>query len=83
MTGQLLDVAPDRLGIRIAEAARMLGISSRSLQRLISAGKTPRSYRVGGVVVLRADDLREWARRGFPDRGTFESLVDAAADTRL
>ena len=67
----------DRLGIRIGEAARMIGVSVRTLHRLIAANRTPPTYRLGGVVVFRAEDLREWGRRGFCDRETFESIHES------
>lgn len=64
-----------RLGVRIPEAAKLLGISTRTLYRLIGAGRTPPTCRLGSVVVFKAADLAEWARLGFPDRQTFEAQM--------
>lgn len=64
----------ERLGVRIAEAAKLIGCSTRTMHKLISSGRTPRTYRLNGMVLFVADELREWARRGFPNREQYEAI---------
>ncbi|NOT02776.1 MAG: helix-turn-helix domain-containing protein [Phycisphaerales bacterium] len=64
----------ERLGVRIAEAAKLIGCSTRTMHKLISSGRTPRTYRLNGMVLFAADELREWARRGFPNREQLEAI---------
>ncbi len=49
----------DRLALRPKEAARVLGVSERTLRALLP--DLPH-VRVGGVVLLPVDPLREWLR---------------------
>jgi excisionase family DNA binding protein len=72
----------DRLGIRIKEVAKRLGMSKRALERLMAAGKAPPTYKLGGVVVFRATDLVEWAALGFCDRAKFEAAQRARREGR-
>lgn len=55
-----------------ADAARMCRISRRTWFRLVSAGKTPASVRVGGSPRWRRGDLDDWIRMGCPKRREFE-----------
>ncbi len=54
------DVA--RLLYRPAEAAEAIGVSRSRVYELISSGDIP-SIRVGGVVRVPVDSLREWVTR--------------------
>ena len=49
----------DRLALRIAEVARVLGISERHARKLLP--RLPHC-RLGGVVIVPVDQLREWLR---------------------
>ena len=48
------------------EAARMTGISPRSLDRLVSSGKFLRPVRLGGRVLWSRFALEQWITAGCP-----------------
>lgn len=50
------------------EVALMLGVSERTLWRLLSAGKVPEPLRIGRNTRWRAAEVREWIERGCPNR---------------
>jgi len=47
----------ERLSFGVAEAARALGVSAKTVSRLVAAG-TLRSVRIGGRRLIPADELR-------------------------
>ena len=50
-----------------AEAvASLLGISKRTLWRLLSAGKLPEPLRLGSVVRWNRAEIEEWIKAGCP-----------------
>lgn len=61
----------DTISVRVGEAARMLGLSPRTLNNWRSLGKGPDYYHLGGVVVYPVDGLRSFAeeRRVHPGEG--------------
>jgi len=65
--GQVEVIAVDAKGV-----CRLLPFGVRTWRRLDAAGKCPRAFRVDQKKMWRVEDLRQWARRGFPDRATFE-----------
>jgi excisionase family DNA binding protein len=52
--------------ISVAEVARMLSISPRTVWRLLSTGKIIRPIRLGGAVRWRYDDVVRWIEDGCP-----------------
>jgi len=50
--------------IKAEEFARMLGISPRTLWRLLSAGKLIQPIRIGGSTRWRMDEVRRWIDEG-------------------
>ncbi|MHC5537064.1 helix-turn-helix transcriptional regulator [Singulisphaera rosea] len=50
------------------EVASMLGVSERTLWRLLSAGKIPEPLRIGRNTRWRWAEIREWIERGCPKR---------------
>ena len=48
------------------EVAAMLGVSERTLWRLLSAGKVPQPVRFGRNTRWREMQVREWIERGCP-----------------
>lgn len=67
----------DRLALRIAEVARVLGISERHARKLLP--RLPHC-RLGGVVIVPVDQLREWLR----DQARIEpDAVDKVVDEVL
>jgi predicted DNA-binding transcriptional regulator AlpA len=64
---------PPRL-LRTSEAARLLGLSGRTLEKHRTYGTGPTYRKIGGRVVYALDDLRGWA-----DRGARTSTTDEGA----
>ena len=54
--------------IPVEEVASMLGVSERTLWRLLSAGKVPEPLRIGRSTRWRSAEIREWIERGCPRR---------------
>lgn len=52
--------------IPASEVARLLGISKRTLWRLLSAGKLPAPVRLGNNVRWRLDEVEHWISQGCP-----------------
>lgn len=50
--------------LRTPEAARFLGLSSRTLEKHRTYGTGPAYRKLGGRVVYAIDDLQAWADRG-------------------
>ncbi|WP_337173579.1 helix-turn-helix domain-containing protein [Paludisphaera sp.] len=55
--------------ISAAELASLLGISERTLWRLLSAGRLPQPLRLGRNTRWRSDEIRRWIDSGCPDPG--------------
>lgn len=51
------------------EVAAMLGVSERTLWRLLSAGKFPQPVRFGRSTRWRLSDVKEWLDQGCPAAG--------------
>ena len=50
--------------LRTPEAARLLGLSGRTLEKHRTYGTGPKYRKIGGRVVYALDDLKAWADRG-------------------
>lgn len=48
------------------EVAAMLGVSERTLWRLLSAGKIPQPVRIGRNTRWRVAEIRDWIEKGCP-----------------
>jgi predicted DNA-binding transcriptional regulator AlpA len=55
-------------------AARLVGVSPAAWYRLVAAGKTPRSNRLGGRVLWSVEELRSWIGAGCPPRPEWEAM---------
>ncbi|CAO3425532.1 helix-turn-helix transcriptional regulator [Azospirillum doebereinerae] len=51
--------------LRTPEAARLLGLSGRTLEKHRVYGTGPRYRKIGGRVVYAVDDLQAWADQGL------------------
>lgn len=49
------------------ETAQLVAVSTRTLWRLLSAGKFPRPVRVGGSTRWRRAEVEKWVCEGCPD----------------
>lgn len=50
--------------MRTHEAARILSVSGRTLEKYRVSGEGPLYRKIGGRVLYRLEDLRAWADRG-------------------
>jgi len=64
--------------LRTPEAARLLGLSARTLEKHRCYGTGPLYRKLGGRVVYRLEDLQRWA-----DEGTRASTSDPGVGTVL
>ena len=64
--------------LRTPEAARLLGLSGRTLEKHRTYGTGPAYRKLGGRVVYALDDLKAWA-----DRGAKTSTSDPGIGTVL
>ena len=62
--------------LRTPEAARLLGLSGRTLEKHRTFGTGPKYRKIGGRVVYAIDDLKAWA-----DRGVKSSTSDPGVGT--
>jgi len=53
--------------------ARLLTCGVRTVRTLDTSGKLPKPLRIGGRVVWRVSEIREWLAAGAPDRDTWEA----------
>ena len=53
--------------IDAAEVSRMLAISTRTIWRLLSAGRFPKPIRIGRSVRWKRDTLVDWIAEGCPE----------------
>lgn len=62
---------PDRLPqmITVNELATTLGMSKRTIWRLLASGRIPEPVRVGGGTRWRLDVIRNWIDQGCPIKG--------------
>jgi predicted DNA-binding transcriptional regulator AlpA len=65
-------------GLRPPEAARYLGISRSTLDRLNQAGLVPKPLRLGCALIRNRRELARWLDAGSPDRATWEAMKAAA-----
>lgn len=59
----------EALLITADELAVKLSMSTRTLWRLLSAGKLPEPVRLGGSTRWRVDEVRQWINDGCPTQG--------------
>jgi predicted DNA-binding transcriptional regulator AlpA len=53
--------------------AAMLGLGLRTIRTHDRAGKLPAPVRIGGRVLWRTEEIRDWLNAGAPDRKTWEA----------
>lgn len=62
-----------------AEAARHLGVSTRTLYRFIDEGKIP-AYKFGRVIRLRLDEVEDFIGESRIEPGSLEHLYPSSKD---
>jgi len=58
----------DSLLINVRQVGTILGVSPRSVWRLLSDGKIIAPVRLGGAVRWRKDELARWIEQGCPSQ---------------
>ena len=59
--------------LSIAQVARLVGVSQRTLRRMIAEDRTPQPVRIGRAIRMRASEVDLWIKLGCPDRRTLEA----------
>jgi predicted DNA-binding transcriptional regulator AlpA len=72
-TTQPSTVPAEALLLSRRQAADLCGLSTRSFDRAVVAGRTPRPVRIGRRVLWRRVDLKLWVELGCPPRAEFEA----------
>lgn len=67
-------VPAEKIGLRAAEAAKLLGLGRTCFYGLHRSGRLPRPRRLGRVVLWDAAELRAWFAAGAPSRQRWEAL---------
>ncbi|HVZ06606.1 helix-turn-helix transcriptional regulator [Rhodopila sp.] len=65
--------------VRTHEAARLLGLSARTLEKYRCHGSGPTFRKLGGRVVYAVDDLNAWADRSACSSTSDPRYVEARA----
>jgi len=64
----------------VADARRLAVLTQcgiRTIRTWDAGGKIPAPIRVGGRVVWRLDEIRDWLNAGAPDRTTWAAIRSA------
>ena len=69
---EIVQIEP--LTVRPAQAAQMLSISLRKFHSMRALGLLPPMYKLGGCLVVKTSDLKDWVRWGFPNLDRFLAL---------
>jgi predicted DNA-binding transcriptional regulator AlpA len=62
------------IGLRAAEAAKILGIGKTCFYALNSSGRLPRPRRLGRCTVWDRRELESWFAMGCPERSRWEIM---------
>jgi predicted DNA-binding transcriptional regulator AlpA len=72
----------DQLVYDTGDMCRVLGISLPSLARLRAACKLPRAFKLGGKLVWRAAEVREWVAAGMPPLAEWEAMRTGSQEVK-
>ncbi len=62
------------IALRPKQASQLIGVSLRKLAEMRSCGLLPPAYKLGGCLVYRTSDLKQWSAWGFPSLDKFLAL---------
>ncbi|HET6575911.1 MAG TPA: helix-turn-helix domain-containing protein [Fimbriiglobus sp.] len=71
------DLAGAPLVVDARRLAVLLGCGLRTVRTHDAAGKLPAPVRIGGRVVWRVSEIRDWLAAGAPDRATWAARIAA------
>lgn len=77
MTENGLRSAASTLAVSAAQTAGLLGVSTRHLWAMNSAGKIPKPVRLGRCVKWLRQELEDWLAAGAPSREQWEKQKGA------
>jgi excisionase family DNA binding protein len=63
--------------LSVKAVAELLGLSKRTIHRLISSGKIVAPVKISGSLRFRETDIKLWIQLGCPDRQVFEQQKSA------
>jgi len=72
-SGPPADYASPPLVVDARRLADLLSAGLRTVRSWSASGKLPAPIRIGGRVVWRVDEIRDWLDAGAPDRETWEA----------
>lgn len=61
---QIVQLEP--LAVRPKNACKLIGVSPRKFAEMRACGLLPPAYKLGGCLVYRTSDLKQWSAWGFP-----------------
>jgi len=64
---------PDPLAVDAKGLARLLSCGERTVHTWKSAGRLPTPFRLGGRVLWRVEEIREWLAAGAPELAVWEA----------
>lgn len=62
------------LTVDASTLAGLLGVSVRTIRTWDRLGTIPAPVRIGGRVLWRTDEIRQWLDAGSPDRETWDAI---------
>ncbi len=68
-----VDTQTEPLVVDARRLAKLLCAGIRTVRTWDAAGKLPKPIRIGGRVVWRVVEIREWLAAGAPDRAAWEA----------
>ena len=76
MTVEVTQLEP--IAVRPKVAAALIGVSLRKFAEMRTCGLLPPAYKLGGCLVYRTSDLKQWSAWGFPNLDRFLALQKEA-----
>lgn len=71
-------IAIEPLAVRPQIACALIGISPRKFAEMRTCGLLPPAYKLGGCLLYKTNDLRQWVELGFPNTDRFLALQEVA-----
>lgn len=66
-------ISPSKMLLSVNDVARLVGVSVRTVRRMLSAGLLPAEIRLNRTIRWRFYDIANWIDLGCPDRWAFEA----------
>ena len=66
-------ISPSKMLLGVNDVARLVGVSVRTIRRMLSAGMLPEEIRLNRTIRWRFYDIANWIDLGCPDQLAFEA----------